>query len=46
MPGKLLKEVLNLLPSSVNASEFARAWALSELELPAYGRVTFECGCK
>ena len=46
MPGKLLKEVLVLLPSSVNAGEFARAWALSELELPACGRVTLEGGCR
>ena len=46
MPGKLLKEVLSLLPSSVNAVEFARAWALSELELPACARETVVGGCK
>ena len=50
MPGKLLKEVLSLLEKfeegGVNREEFARVWAQSELELPAYGRVTLEGGCK
>ena len=46
MPGKLLKEVMSLLPVGVNREEFARRWALSELELPACGRVTLEGGCK
>ena len=46
MPGKLLKEVMSLLPVGVNMEEFARRWALSELELPACGRVTLEGGCK
>ena len=46
MPGKLLKEVMSLLPVGVNREEFAHRWALSELELPACGRVTLEGGCK
>ena len=46
MPGKLLKEVLILLPEGVDREVFARSWALSSLELPAYGRETLEGGCK
>lgn len=46
MPGKLLKEVLSLLPVGVDGVEFARMWALSELELPACARETVVGGCK
>jgi hypothetical protein len=46
MPGKLLKEVIGLLPVGVDVGEFSRVWALSNLELPAYGRSTLEGGCK
>ena len=46
MPGKLLKEVIGLLPVGVDVGEFSRVWALSNLELPAYGRGTLDGGCK
>ena len=46
MPGKLLKEVIGLLPVGVDVGEFSRAWAVSDLELPAYGRSTLDGGCK
>ena len=46
MPGKMLKEVLSMLPSGVDVGEFSRRWAISNLELPALGRSTVEGGCK
>ena len=35
MPGKVLQEVLKLLPSGSNEINFIRAWNMSELERPA-----------
>jgi len=35
MPGKVLQEVLKLLPSGSNEKDFIRAWNMSELERPA-----------
>ena len=43
--GKQLCEVLKLLPASVDASDFARRWNISNLELPAFARATVEGGC-
>ena len=35
MPGKVLQEVLKLLPSGSDEVAFIRAWNMSELEMPA-----------
>ena len=43
MPGKILKDVLSLLPVGCDEGAFIRAWRMSELERPAcvYAKV---CG--
>ena len=43
--GKMLKEVLGILPDGVDVGEFSRRWRLTNLELPACGRVTISGGC-
>ena len=45
MPGKVLKEVLKLLPSGSNEAAFIRAWNMSELEMPAVLMEVCESSC-
>lgn len=45
MPGKVLQEVLKLLPSGSNEVAFIRAWNMSELEMPAVLEVFCENSC-
>lgn len=45
MPGKVLQEVLKLLPSGSDEVAFIRAWNMSELEMPAVLTEVCESSC-
>ena len=45
MPGKVLQEVLKLLPSGSDEAAFIRAWNMSELEMPAVLMEVCESSC-
>lgn len=45
MPGKVLQEVLKLLPNGSDEAGFIRAWNMSELEMPAVLTVFCENSC-